>query len=167
MELMAPIPGQSLTHEPGSVPWENPPQYNTPEESLGFYFEALEDEEKLDDLIFLTQLGVSLQEIVNWITSLGVMEGKHTFDVKVLIMPILHEHLKMLFETAGIDFVEWSGKPKEEKMKEKEKQRVKALLMKALQSGDPSPENVEEATQALSGQEEAPPDASGFIPRRV
>ena len=29
----APIPGQSLTDEPGNYPWEHPPQYTNPEEA--------------------------------------------------------------------------------------------------------------------------------------
>ena len=34
--LDAPIPGQSLTTEPKSRPWEQPPKYTTAEEALDF-----------------------------------------------------------------------------------------------------------------------------------
>ena len=37
----APIPGQSLTHELGARPWQNPPQYSTIEEALEFYVPRL------------------------------------------------------------------------------------------------------------------------------
>ena len=39
--LSAPIPGQSLTAEPGSRPWEKPAKYTTVEETLKFYIEDL------------------------------------------------------------------------------------------------------------------------------
>ena len=32
--LDAPIPGQSLTSEPGNYPWEQPPQLNTVDEAV-------------------------------------------------------------------------------------------------------------------------------------
>ena len=35
--LEAPIPGMSLTTEPGSVPWEQPPQLVTIQQVADFY----------------------------------------------------------------------------------------------------------------------------------
>ena len=35
--LDAPIPGQSLTAEVGSRPWQQPAKYNTVEDALEFY----------------------------------------------------------------------------------------------------------------------------------
>jgi hypothetical protein len=155
MDFMAPIPGSSLTVEPGSVPWEQPPQYSTVNEALGFYFQMLEDRDVIDDFMFMAEAGMPLQALVNTITSLGVMNGKHTVDVKVLVMPIVHEHIKNLFEAAQIDFVEFTGPSREEKMKERDKERTKMLLMKALnETPEPSQENLVEAEEAL--EEKAP-----------
>lgn len=36
-----PIPGQGMTAEVGSRPWQNPPQYTTVEEALEFYIPVL------------------------------------------------------------------------------------------------------------------------------
>ena len=37
----APIPGQSLTNEPGSYPWEKPPKLNTVDEVISNYLPCL------------------------------------------------------------------------------------------------------------------------------
>ena len=42
--LSAPIPGQSLTVEPGSVPWENPPEYAKLEDVVKYYTNKLDDQ---------------------------------------------------------------------------------------------------------------------------
>ena len=34
----APIPGQSLTDEPGNYPWEHPPQFASVEEATDFVY---------------------------------------------------------------------------------------------------------------------------------
>lgn len=166
MNFMAPIPGMSLTKEPGNAPYEQPPLYNTPEEALGFYFQKLDDEENLDDILFALDSGVPLESLVEGLTSVGAMEGFHSIDVKMLISPPLHEYIAALAEAAEIDFVEEAGPSKDERMAAKEKERLKTLMQKALGDGeeDVSPENLAEATEALSaeGGEEAP-----LVPRRT
>ena len=87
MQFMAPIPGQSLTTEPGNAPYEQPPLYAEPEKALAFYLQKLDDEEFIDDLMFILEQGMPVETFVNSLTSTGVMEGYHTFDVKVLIAP--------------------------------------------------------------------------------
>ena len=51
MNFMAPIPGMSLTGEPGNSPWEQPPKYDTVEESLAYYLEKLDNEDLLDETL--------------------------------------------------------------------------------------------------------------------
>jgi len=41
--LDAPIPGQSLTGELGNFPWENPPQYVTLADAVGFYTDKMDN----------------------------------------------------------------------------------------------------------------------------
>lgn len=147
MDLRAPIAGMSLTKAPGNSPWEQPPLYNTPEEALGFYFQKLEKPEVVDDLMFSLEHNFPLDVLVDSMTSVGVMEGYHTVDIKVLISPVLHEHLKTLAETLGIKFKEFAGPSDEQKLKEKDKQRTIVKLEQAL-GGPPSPISPEIAAQA-------------------
>jgi len=155
MDLRAPIAGMSLTKEPGNAPWEQPPLYNTPEEALGFYFQRMENEEVLDDLMFSLEHGFPLDVMIDSMTSVGVMEGYHSVDVKVLISPVLHEHLKILAETLDIPLTEFAGPSKEEKLKEKDKKRTLVMLEKSL-AGAPSEVSSEMQAQAKEELSEAP-----------
>lgn len=170
MNLRAAIPGMSLTKEPGNSPWEQPPLHSTPEEALGFYFQKLEDEDILDDILFTLEQGFPLETLVDSMTSVGVMEGYHTVDVKVLVSPIIHEHLRILAETVGIEIVEQAGPSKEARMKEKDKKRIGILLQKALEGPvEITPEVQEEASEALeeAGEGEESMAPTPLIKRRV
>lgn len=165
MSLRAPIPGMSLTKEPGNSPWEQPPLYSTPEEALGFYFQKMENDEKMDDILFTLEQGFPLETLVDSMTSVGVMEGYHTVDVKVLISPVLHEHIRLLAETLGIDIVEEAGPSKEARIKERDKKRVAILLDKALSGPtEVTPEIQAQATEEMT---ETPAEPQPLIKRRV
>ncbi len=100
----APIAGQSLTAELGNRPWQQPPQYTTVEEALQFYIPRLTNPELIDDLFNVMETGIPLTTIANAMQSGGVMEGKHSLDVGILIMPVLIETMAYLAEESGIEY---------------------------------------------------------------
>lgn len=165
MKMMGPIPGMSLTREPGNAPWEQPPLFDTVEQSLAFYLDKLSDEDTLDEVLFSLEVGYPVASMVDFLTSHSVMEGYHTPDVKMLVSPLLHEYIISLAEAAGVEYVEDIGPSKEERIKEKDKKRRQVLLIKALEDGDPQPsedsleqaeEMVEEGGSVEDNEEEAP-----------
>lgn len=112
----APIAGQSLTAELGSRPWQQPPQYTTVEEALDYYIPRILEPTLQDDLMNVIELGIPLTTIADTLQTGGAMEGKHTLDVGLLIIPVLIETLAYLAEEQGIDYVmgtdiEEDGKP--------------------------------------------------------
>jgi len=150
--MLAPIPGMSLTKEPRNQPWEQPPKFSRKEEVLGFYLERLNDPDILDDFLFMLDRKIPLEVLVESLTSYGVMEGYHSPDLKVLVSPVLHEHLKMLCEAVDLEIVEWAGPTDEEKRSEKDKRRMQLLIEEALNNPTPpEPEMVKEAGEALQG----------------
>ena len=161
--LNGPIPGESLTREPGNAPWEQPPQYVEPKDALAHYLEKFEDEEKIDDLLFLLDQGYPVSLFVESLTTMGVMEGLHTIDVSIIIAPILHEYFVSLAKAADIKVVETDGPTAEERKKMKEKQRV-AMLMAKMMDED---EGEEEEVPPPMPEEMTPPAQSGLVPRRV
>jgi hypothetical protein len=167
MKLDAPVPGQSLTTTPRNSPWESPPLFDTAEETLGFYLDKLDDNEFIDDLFFTFEQGMPISAVVEGMTSIGVMEGYHTFDVKMLISPVLHEHLKTLADAAGISYKENYDPSKEEQMSEKTKKRTLLLIEKdmGIKPQTPSTENTQQASEMLT--EIVPTKPTGLIPRRV
>lgn len=112
----APIAGQALTAELGGRPWQQPPQYATVEEALDYYIPRIMEPTLQDDLMNVIELGIPLTTIADALQSGGTMEGKHSIDVGILIMPVLIETLAYLAEEQDVEYVmgteiETDGKP--------------------------------------------------------
>ena len=158
-----PIPGMSLTAELGNRPWQQPPQYSTVEEALQYYIPRLTNPELLDQLLDVMETGIPLTTIANAMQTGGVMEGKHSLDVGILIMPVLIETMAYLAEEAGIKYEEGSNieanpdKPTESRV-------ALALQMVREESG----EDVEEETEMQDSEpEEKIPPQGGLMSRSI
>ena len=101
----SPIAGQSLTAELGSRPWQQPPQYATVEEALDYYIPRILEPTLQDDLMNVIEMGIPLTTIADTLQTGGAMEGTHSLDVGLLIIPVLIETLAYLAEEQGIDYV--------------------------------------------------------------
>lgn len=112
--LRAPIPGMSLTTEPGNRPWENPPQIVSVEDAIQYYAEKLLDPEKADIILDTMAEEVSIESMADMLTTSSVMDGVHTIDVSVLVTPIVQEMLRYVGDAHGVDYVE-SYEEKEKK----------------------------------------------------
>jgi hypothetical protein len=99
-----PIPGQSLTSEPGNVPWEKPPVYTDPLDAFEMYMERLGDEEVLDDVMDMLDIGVPISVVAGTMLSMGVMEGYHSIDVKLMLKSLLSAQIKTLADVTGVDY---------------------------------------------------------------
>jgi len=100
----APIAGQSLTSEVGGWPWEQPPQYSTVEEALEFYLPRLTEPTLQNDLMDVIEMGLPLTTIANALQQGAVMQGTHSLDVGILVMPVIMEMLAYLATERGIEF---------------------------------------------------------------
>ena len=103
--LDGPIPGQSLTTEPGARPWENPPQLSTVSEAAEFYLERLSEPSEMATLLDKIEEGAPLTLIADTFQELGVMKGIHTLDVGILVTPVLIEFMKAISEQEEIEYV--------------------------------------------------------------
>ena len=111
----APIPGMSLTHELGARPWQQPAQYTTVEEALDFYIPRFSDEEVVRQLLDVLQMGVPVTTLANTIQLGSVMEGKHSIDVGMLVMPVIMELIMYIAEEQGVKYT--SGLEKDKKLR--------------------------------------------------
>jgi hypothetical protein len=98
----APVPGQSLTDEPGNYPWEHPPQHNDPEEVLDLLFDKLGEPEVVEQVIAMLDSGVPVEAIVRVMTFSGFMNGKFNPDVGFLIIQPLMNMVSAIGIRAGI-----------------------------------------------------------------
>jgi len=108
----APIPGMALTAELGGRPWQSPPQYSTVEQALEYYIPRLTADEVSEQLLDVLEMGVPVTALANTMQLSGVMEGKHTVDVGILIMPVLMEMISYIADAAGIEYDMGTDKPK-------------------------------------------------------
>lgn len=104
--LSAPVPGMSLTVEPGSVPWEQPPQYVTVQEVCDFYIDDLTtNQEAIDAAIDALEARVPLTSLAETVMTYSVMKGLHTVDAGILVAPVVVEMLKTYAELYDIPYV--------------------------------------------------------------
>jgi hypothetical protein len=100
-----PIPGISLTGEPGAAPWERPPQYTTIDEVIDYYSDKLVEEEVLPSLIDSIKRDIPLLTIADGLMKIGVMQGMHSIDAAMLAKPVVVELMIALAEIYGVKYV--------------------------------------------------------------
>ena len=83
---------------------EQPPQYSTVEEALEFYLPRLTEPTLQNDLMNVIEMGLPLTTIANALQQGAVMQGTHTLDVGILVMPVIMEMLAYLATEKGIEF---------------------------------------------------------------
>ena len=107
----APIPGESLTIELGSRPWQQSPQMSTVDEAIEYYMERMSTDEFMNQLMDVLELEVPITSIVNTMQLNSVMEGVHSVDVGVLVSPLLVEMIMYMADMAKVDYVSGLEKP--------------------------------------------------------
>lgn len=150
----APIPGMSLTHELGARPWQTPAQFPTVDEAIEYYMSSMATEEFMDQIIEVLEMGVPVTTIANSMQLSSVMEGKHTVDVGMLVVPVLMEMIMMLGDSANIEYETGltnpdAGKPRDsqlakyamkykEKLKDTDVEEVKEEPVKEEEEDKPT-----------------------------
>ena len=100
----APIPGQSLTAELGNRPWQSVPQLANVDEAIDYYMERMSSEEFMLQLTDVLEAGVPVTTLANTIQMGSVMDGIHTVDVGMLVLPMLMEMIMMVGDSADIKY---------------------------------------------------------------
>ena len=164
----APIPGQSLTAELGARPWQHPPQYTTVEEAMDFYAPRILEPQFRDNIVDVMELGIPLTTIANSLQSGGVMQGKHSIDVGILIMPVLIEMLSYVGDEEGVDYTVGTEMEEEDKDKFRDSTIAKAMrnVKKVMEEEGSKPveELPETSVEEESMAEE--PSPAGLMARR-
>ena len=99
-----PIPGMGMTFEVGSRPWQTPPELTTVEQATDYYVEKMSTDEFKGQLIDVVEMGVPLTTLANTIQLASVMEGLHTVDVGILMIPIIVELLISIADSQGVKY---------------------------------------------------------------
>ncbi len=141
----APIPGMSLTHELGARPWQTPAQFPTVDEAIEYYMASMTSEEFMEQLIDVLEMGVPVTSIANSMQLSNVMEGKHTVDVGMLVVPLLMELIMMLGDSAGIEYETGLQNPDRNKARDSQLAKYAMKYKKTLDEVDTKEMAAEEA----------------------
>ena len=157
--LDGPIPGQNLTAELGSRPWQTPPQFTTVEEALDYYIPRLQADEVTGQLLDVLEMGVPVTTVANTMQLASVMEGKHSVDVGMLVLPVLIEMIMLIADTAGIEY---------ETGLQKDRTKVRGSLVSKALNRLQSEESMEEEQplEMEEAQEEIMPEVTGGLMSR-
>ena len=156
-----PIPGMAMTHEVGARPWQTPPALTTVEEATDYYVERMGTDQFKAQLIDVMEMGVPLTTLANTIQLASVMEGMHTVDVGILMIPILVELMIAIGDSADVKYQ--TGMEGMENERGTVANRIIMKEKSMTQEDMPIEENVEQATQEEQPQEEP----MGLMSRRA
>lgn len=98
-----PIPGQSLTDEPGNYPWEHAPKNVDPEIILERTWRGMTTPEAVEEMIYLLDAGVPAEAIARTIVFAGFMQGEFTPDVGFTLAEPIMEMIIAIGMRAGIE----------------------------------------------------------------
>jgi hypothetical protein len=162
--LSGPIPGESLTLEPKSVPWEQPPKIDDPEEALNMHLSRLSDEKMIKDLAPILEMGMPISALTESILTSAVMKGIHSLDVSLIIAPVIHGFIESTARDLGIPFK--TGFEEDEGAQDSD--FIAAQVSKRLEEtqNTEEPPMVEEPVEEPVMEEEPVAEEEPIIPRR-
>ena len=146
IQIDAPIPGMGMTAPLGGRPWQQPPQMATVEEAMSYYIKKLEDQDFAPELLTVIELGVPLTTIANSFQLASVMEGKHSVDVGILVIPVIVEMMMAIAEANDVEYVSGMSREKERDLSNAEKlqklisvsEEQSGLIVVSVQMEDPN-----------------------------
>ena len=157
--LNRPIPGQSLTSELGGRPWQSPPQYATVDDAMDWYLERFDSQEVVEELMSVIESGIPLSTLANSMQLGAVLNGVHSIDVGVLVMPIIIEMMKYLAEQTNTEY-KMGDEPEET---DRPSDAVIASALNELKNQQEGSDNEEPEME----EEEIMPEPSGLMARRA
>lgn len=156
----APIPGMALTAEFGARPWQSPPQIGTVDDAIEYYLERMSNDDFADQLIDVMEMGVPVADVANTLQLGAVMEGVHTIDVGILVMPLIAEMMMLIGDSAGIEYDSGlEDNPNKDRVR-------RSLVDKTLKKLEDSIEDTMQDDDNETPEEEMEEASTGLMARR-
>lgn len=142
--LDAPIPGMSMTHELGARPWQTAAQFTTVDEAIEYYMSRMATEEYMEQAVEVLEMGVAVTDIANTMQMAGVMEGKHSIDVGMLVTPLIMEMLMLIGDNADIDYDDGLTDIKEDTVSDSTLEKMRKEMKSRIDEVDDEVKEVEQ-----------------------
>jgi hypothetical protein len=169
--LDAPIAGQHMVSELGGRPWQQAPQYTTVDEAIEYYLDRMSSEEFTDQLVDVLEMDVPVTTLANTIQMAGVMDGKHSIDVGMLVMPLLMEMIMLVGDMADVKYDSGMENPNKGKTRDTMIESIRTKLEREIDAKEgmlfsentSDEEQEEEETTDVEIEDEEP---KGLMARR-
>ncbi len=168
--LDAPISGQHMTSELGGRPWQQAPQYTTVDEAIEYYLDRMSSDEFTDQLVDVLEMDVPVTTLANTLQLGGVMDGKHTVDVGMLVMPLLMEMIMLVGDMADVKYDSGMENPNKGKTRNTLMQSVKTKLQRKMEEKEAflfDDDEDEEDIADIEQEQEESEEPKGLMARRV
>lgn len=171
--LDGPIAGQHMVSELGGRPWQQAPQYTTVDEAIEYYLDRMSSEEFTEQLVDVLEMDVPVTTLANTIQMAGVMDGKHSIDVGMLVMPLLMEMIMLVGDMAGVKYDSGMENPNKGKTRDTLMKNVRRKLQSQIEKQESFlfDEDEIEEEETLSDieqeQEMTEEEPKGLMARRV
>src|SRR5210317_912630 len=159
--LDAPRPGMGMTHELGARPWQTPPKLAKVDDVVQDYLIKMQDDSFVKQLVGVLESGVPVTTLANTIQLAGVMEGRHSIDVGVLVIPVLMEMIMLIADAEGIEYATGMERDKEAEVRDSKILAGISKARKELTNG-----KDEEEIQIQETEEELAEMPKGLMGRR-
>ena len=127
-----PVPGMSLTGEPGNYPWEQPPKYVELADVVDYYTDRLTSDEVVDGIADVLSRDATVTDLANTFMKAAVMQGIHSVDVGIVAFPIIAEIIKTIGDISGVGY---KTTPKDlEKPKAASEKMIKEIIAEVKSS---------------------------------
>jgi hypothetical protein len=143
--LGAPIPGMSLTSEPGNRPWEKPPRIVDVDEAITFYVERLTEPDTAANILDQVEDGMPIALMTDMLQTGAVAKGIHSLDVGIIVSPAIIEIIKAMAEDLDISYV--IGNEKESQVKKPDRAILKRTIAEVLDSEDVVEDTAEDIVE--------------------
>lgn len=149
-----PIPGASLTTEPGSMPYERPPQFTDETEAMDFLFQRFTESKNYKNVMRTMDAGMPIALIAQHTIMFGASEGMWNTDMTLLLLEPTMMMLGTLAFNGGITPT-WTMPEKEDAGVNPEPIRKAFERVKEV-----SEENKDMSTQEVAEQEKKAEEVS-------
>lgn len=99
-----PIPGENMTSDVKNYPWHRPPQFANLDDAIDAVASKLCSEEGCNVLLTNIELGAPISSLVETLVLAGVMKGRWTIDMGILLAGPISHIMVLLAKAYGIKY---------------------------------------------------------------
>jgi len=104
-QFSGPIPGESLTVAPGSVPWEQPPKFTQVNDAMQYILNKMQDPKQIHAFLATMEMGAPLDAVLWTLIQHGFAEGLWTPSLGIILMQPLAHFFVNILKRAGIKYI--------------------------------------------------------------